>query len=286
MTNHKKLLRETLSSTGFFTLPGVYDCLGAKMAELNGFSAVYLSGGAMSMASLGKPDMGFLNFSDLKTNLEKIIDITDLSVISDTDNGFGNAAHTATTAKVLDRMGVCGMQLDDNISPSMVPGNAKELISWEHLSPKIKAVRDAADDDFILILRTIIGKTEGMEKALERAGKAVELGVDYVFIDGIDTMHDFIYIAENSSVKLLVNLNENTFPASLPIETVIDAGFRIGLYPVSTLQLSAGIYNEVFNLIKNEKSTMKMKDRMVLAPQLQDIFGKHGMVEKYGKWYD
>lgn len=285
MKNQKKLLRNNLSEEQFFTLPGIYDPLGAKIAEINGFSAVYLSGGAMSMAALGKPDMGFLNMSDLRTNLERIMDATELAVIADTDNGFGNAAHTANTAGILDKMGVCGMQLDDNISPAMVPGNAKELIDWNHLSPKIKAVRDRVDDDFIIILRTIIGKTEGMAAALDRAEAAVELGVDYVFIDGISNIDEFTYVTENSKVKLLVNLNESTFAATLPVEQVIKAGFKIGLYPVSTLQLSAGIYQEVFNLLKNEKSTMKMKDRMILAPELQNIFGKNELIEKYEKLY-
>ena len=55
-----------------FTLPGIYDCLGAKIAESLGFDALYLSGGALSLAALGRPDSGYLNLTDLRMVLERV----------------------------------------------------------------------------------------------------------------------------------------------------------------------------------------------------------------------
>ena len=47
---YAKELRKILSETSFLTLPGVYDCLSAKIAEEAGFQALFLSGGALAYA--------------------------------------------------------------------------------------------------------------------------------------------------------------------------------------------------------------------------------------------
>ena len=49
---HAKELRKILSETSFLTLPGVYDCLSAKIAEEAGFQALFLSGGALAYSVL------------------------------------------------------------------------------------------------------------------------------------------------------------------------------------------------------------------------------------------
>lgn len=56
---HAKELRKILSETSFLTLPGVYDCLSAKIAEEAGFQALFLSGGALAYSVLGRPDLDF-----------------------------------------------------------------------------------------------------------------------------------------------------------------------------------------------------------------------------------
>jgi methylisocitrate lyase len=284
-SNKAKALREVIAKSDFFVLPGIYDCLGAQMAQNNGFEAVYLSGGAMSMAVLGKPDMGFLNLTDLKTNLQHIISSTDLAVISDTDNGFGNAIHAVDTAKALFDMGVAGLQIDDNISPSPVPQDSKELIPWEQLAPKILGIREAVGEDFIIILRTIIGISKPMDEIIERVDAAKAVGVDFVFVDGIKSVQDLAYLNHHTGAELIINLNENGFAASLSIEEIKAMGYRFGLYPVSTLQLSAGIYDKFFSLLKAEKSSMKMVGQMFPAPKLQNVFGKERLVKKYQTYY-
>lgn len=59
-TNHARDLRKVLKENKFLTLPGVYDCLSARIAEEAGFPALFLSGGALAYSALGRPDLGFL----------------------------------------------------------------------------------------------------------------------------------------------------------------------------------------------------------------------------------
>ena len=285
MKDNKKILREALDKNSFFKLPGVYDCLGAKIAEEIGFDAIYLSGGALSLAGLGKPDSGYLNFTDLKITLERIMSTVDMPIITDTDNAFGNAMHAANTARTLDRMGVCGMQIDDNVLPQPKPNSSKDLISWDYLAPKLEAVRKSTSDDFVIVLRTIIGKTEGMEKAVERANKATDLGVDYVFIEGFNTVEEMEYVTRESRAKLMVNLNENTFAATVDINKVKSMNFKIGLYPISTLQIAAKSMYDELKLLKEEDSTMKLKSKMTTYTEIMKSLNYYEDVEKYSGFY-
>ncbi len=285
MKDNKKILRESLEKSEFFTLPGVYDCLGAKIAEQVGFEAIYLSGGALSIASLGKPDSGYLNFTDLKMSIEKIISTVDIPIITDTDNCFGNAMHAANTAKNLERMGVCGIQIDDNVLPQLKPNGSKDLISWDYLAPKLEAVRKSTSDDFVIILRTIIGKTEGMEKAVERANQAHDLGIDYVFVDGLNSVEDMEYVSNESRAKLMVNLNENVFPATLDIEKVKSMNYKIGLYPISTLQIAAKSMFDALNLIKEKGTAYELKNKMTSYSEMMKMLNYYEDVEKYSNLY-
>ena len=55
MTQGKRL-REILKQPGILVLPGVYDCIGAKLIEKLGFSVVFTSGFGISGSTLGRPD--------------------------------------------------------------------------------------------------------------------------------------------------------------------------------------------------------------------------------------
>ncbi|NLL81860.1 MAG: PEP phosphonomutase [Tissierellia bacterium] len=285
MTDNKKILREKLKENDFFTLPGIYDCLGAKIAESLGFDALYLSGGALSLAALGRPDSGYLNLTDLRMVLERVLSTVDIPVITDTDNSFGNAMHAADTAKTLERMGVCGLQIDDNILPQPKPENDKEVISWDLLAPKLEAIRKSTSDDFVMILRTIIGKTEGIEKAVERASKAADLGVDYVFIEGFNSVEEMEYATIESRANLMVNLNENTFAATVDIEKVRSMGFKIGFFPISTIHVAAKAMYDVLSLLKEKGTTMEMKSQMIPYSDLMRLYNFYDDVEKYSKLY-
>ena len=83
---HAKELRKILSETSFLTLPGVYDCLSAKIAEEAGFQALFLSGGALAYSVLGRPDFGFLSLAEFGTAIQHIVSSVHAPLIADADN--------------------------------------------------------------------------------------------------------------------------------------------------------------------------------------------------------
>ena len=284
MDNSVKL-RKILEQNNFFSLPGVYDPMGAKMAEKIGFEAAYLSGGALSLMGLGRPDIGFLNLTDLIISLERILYTVDIPIITDTDNSFGNALHAAKTANALQRMGVAGLQIDDNVLPPAKPIASKEYITWDLLAPKLEAIRMSTSDSFVIVLRTIIGKSLGIDSAVERANHAADLGVDYVFIEGLNSIEEMEYACNNSRAKLMVNLNENVFAASVDIGLVKKMGFKIGLFPISTMHIAAKAMYEVLSMIKNEGTAYSMKNQMMSFTDLMELLEFNTDSNKYLELY-
>lgn len=285
MSKQSAALRSLLKENSFLMLPGVYDCLGARVAEQSGFPALYFSGGAFSMAQLGRPDMGFFGLGDLTGALMRLLSCVSVPVITDADNAFGNAVHAANTAKTLCALGIAGMQLDDDILPQRYPGRSKDAIEWELLTPKIRAIRSAADSDFVLILRCMLARTEGIEKAIERANMAAELGVDYVYFDGISSDRDLELIAERCRAGRMVNLNEMTYPAKLPLDTLKGYGFTVGLYPVSAIQAAAKAYETLFTALRQKGSTLGEQERMTPSTDILNLMGMQSMIDAFSPLY-
>ena len=135
---HAKQLRKALEENSFLTLPGVYDCLSAKIAEEAGFPALFLSGGALAYGLLGRPDIGFLNLAEFGDAIKRIVSTVKVPVLADADAGFGNAIHAANTGAVYEQLGAAGLQIDDKVLPAIRP-DKDEILDWELVGPKITA---------------------------------------------------------------------------------------------------------------------------------------------------
>ena len=66
----------------------------------------------------------------------------------------------------------------------------KQVIPYEEMEGKLRAAMDARKDfdpDFIIIYRTDAIAVNGYEDALNRAKRAVDLGVDMIFMEAMET---------------------------------------------------------------------------------------------------
>ena len=149
-TNHARDLRKVLKENKFLTLPGVYDCLSARIAEEAGFPALFLSGGALAYSALGRPDLGFLGLAEFGNAIQHIVSSCRVPLLADADNGFGNAIQAANTGAMYEQLGAAGLQIDDKVLPSMHPAK-NEIVGWEMVGPKIEAVRDNVSEDFVIV---------------------------------------------------------------------------------------------------------------------------------------
>lgn len=281
-----KSFKNIIQEEQFTVLPGVYDLLSAKLAEESGAKAVFLSGGSLSITDLGKPDMGFLTLDDFTDTIHKMKKVLNIPIITDVDNGFGNAIHAANTAKTVYEAGADGLQIDDQILPQLKPSTSKDALDMKLVIPKIQASRETVVDSFTIIFRTVANYNGSVQEAVERVNLAGKHGADAVYVDGLSTYEEVLYVSKNVKYPLLLNMNEKGYPASLDINEVKKLGFHIGLYPVSTMAVTANATKKLLDtLIKNE-STSSLRDEMMNPSDIYNLFGLESSVKNESKKYE
>lgn len=277
--------KDILKDEKYTILPGVYDALSSKLAEEAGAKAVFISGGALSITNLGKPDIGFLSLDDFTNTINKIKRVVQIPIITDVDNGFGNAIHAGNTAKTVFDAGADGLQIDDQVLPQTTPTTSKDAIAMDLVIPKIKAMRENVDDSFTIIFRTVANYNGKVEDAVERVNLAGDNGANAVYVDGLSTYEEVLYVAENAKYPLLLNMNEKGFPASLEINEVKKLGFNIGLYPVSTMAITANATKKLLDTLMKEETTLSLREEMVNPLDIYNLFGLTKSVEHESKKY-
>lgn len=284
---HAKQLRKTLEENNFLTLPGVYDCLSAKIAEESGFPALFLSGGALAYSLLGRPDIGFLNLAEFGDAIKRIVSTVKIPLLADADAGFGNAIHAANTGAMYEQLGAAGLQIDDKVLPAARP-DKDEILDWELVGPKITAVRNAVTSDFVIVYRTCANLYGyGIDESIRRINLAKACGADYAYVDGIKSMEELERVAHEANIPLMVNLNEKGFVGGqVPPEKVKALGFQIGLFPISAmLAASQGMFDVLGELAKTG-STLNVRDKMTNPPtRVHAMMGQFSLVEKYAPYY-
>jgi len=74
---------------------GAINAYAARMAEVTGFRALYLSAGGVAANSLGLPDLGIGTMEDVLTDVRRITGATSLPLLVDIDTGWGGAFNIA-----------------------------------------------------------------------------------------------------------------------------------------------------------------------------------------------
>lgn len=164
-------LKELFARPDIFVLAGGMNPIGAKMAEVLGYEAFYMSGGNTSAHQLGWPDSG-TSMRDMVDNARKIVLTVHIPVFADADTGYGDAIGTYTTVREYILAGVGGIHLEDQTFPPKA-GSRRRCISIKEMVGKLRAAMDAKmelDPDFVIMARCDFGGVPGatFEEIIER----------------------------------------------------------------------------------------------------------------------
>ena len=96
-----KVLRELLQQEGIITAPGVTTPLFAKVAEERGFKVLFVTGAGLANMNFGLPDYGLVTMSENLELVKRINDNTDLPLIVDIDDGYGNPMKRPSAVGIL-----------------------------------------------------------------------------------------------------------------------------------------------------------------------------------------
>src|SRR5437879_1241765 len=215
-------------------VPGVFDALVARLAERLGFSAIYLSGAALS-ASAGLPDVGLLSVTEFVDRARTITQATSLPLLCDADTGFGEPLNVERTVHLFESAGVAGIHLEDQELPKRCGHlSGKRLVEPEAMAAKIRAaVAARRDPDFVVIARTDARGVTGFDNAVRRAKIYLTAGADALFPEALESAEEFAAFAREVKAPMLANMTEFGRSPILDFNDLANLGYRMVLYPLS-----------------------------------------------------
>lgn len=255
-------------------LPGVFNPLIARLAERAGFQAVYLSGAALS-ASLGLPDVGLVTLTEFVAAAKAIMDTTTLPLICDADTGFGEALNVERTVQQFERAGVAGIHLEDQEMPKRCGHlSGKELVPSEVMEAKIRAAAAArSDSSFMIIARTDARHVNGFADAVERSIRYRAAGADVIFPEALESESEFAKFAKECPGLLLANMTEFGKSPNLDAKTLGDMGYRLILFPVTSLRIALKAVEQLFDGIIKSGHQRDFMNKMMTRADLYELLG-------------
>lgn len=236
--NSKHVLRSLIASRSSLLVPGAYNALSARIVEDLGFGALYLTGAGLTNMQLGLPDLGFVGLKEVADQVSAIRDAVSIPIIVDADTGFGNALNVRRTVRVLERAGADAIQLEDQVLPKKCGHFAgQNLISAAEMCGKLQAAAEARQDENLLIIaRTDACAVDGIDAAIERAGRYAEAGADVLFIEAVRELDDIRRLPALFDRPLLMNIVIGGKTPALSAADLKELGYGLVLYANAALQ--------------------------------------------------
>ncbi len=269
-------------AAGAVQVPGVFSPLVARLAERLGFQAVYLSGAALS-ASLGLPDIGLVTLTEFTDEARRVVSATTLPLLCDADTGFGEALNVERTVRLFEAAGVAGLHLEDQHLPKRCGHlSGKVLIEAEAMAAKVRAaVAARRDPDFVIMARTDARGVTSFADALRRARLYVAAGADAIFPEALEGPEEFAAFArELPGVPLLANMTEFGKGPLLDFTDLAQMGYRLVLYPVTTLRAALGAVRDTLADLRARGHQRERLGSMLTRAELYDLLGYHGYEER------
>ncbi|MDE2514661.1 MAG: methylisocitrate lyase [Rhodospirillales bacterium] len=266
--------RAALARPGILCLPGAQNGMAAIQAREAGFSALYLSGAAMT-ASMGLPDLGIITVEEVCFFIRQITRASGLPLLVDGDTGYGEALNVMHMVRSFEDAGAGAVHIEDQLLPKKCGHlNDKKLADAHDMAAKIAAARKARRHLFI-IARTDAAASEGLDGAVARAKLYLEAGADAIFPEALNTAEMFRAFAARIEAPLLANMTEfgrTPFFTAAEFEAM---GYKMVIWPVSSLRVANKAQAELYAAIARDGGTHRMIDRMQTRAELYAAIGYH-----------
>jgi methylisocitrate lyase len=267
--------RDLLGQPGILQMPGTHNGMAALQARDAGFSALYLSGAAMT-ASMGLPDLGIITIDEVAFFIRQVSRASGLPVLVDGDTGYGEALNVMNMVRAFEDAGAAAVHIEDQLLPKKCGHlNDKKLADARDMAAKVAAAARARRHLY-LIARTDAAASEGMDGAVARAKLYLEAGADAIFPEAMTSRDMFEEFAKRvPGVPLLANMTEFGRTPFFTASEFGAMGYRMVIWPVSSLRVANKAQQNLFAAIMRDGGPHNVVDRMQTRAELYQTIGLH-----------
>jgi len=280
-------LKRAIENDEFVVAPGVYDALGARLAEQHGFPAVYMSGLAVTASLLGRPDLELLGMEEMVCQAGLIASAVDIPVIADADTGYGGLGNVERTTRAYVQAGVAAIHLEDQASPKRCGhlGGVRLVEVGEMCAKYETAVAARGDASMLIIGRTDAVKAAqggGLDTAIHRARHIARTGVDMIFVDGLIRRDHFQRVRDEVEGRLLASVVEIDAPAETKADELRQMGYSVVIFALSGILSAAGALDRLMSCLSSSGATDKVFPEMMTYTELNEHLG----IDHYKQLWD
>ena len=280
-------LRAAVENGQFVVAPGVYDALGACLAERAGFSAVYMSGLAVTASLLARPDLELLGMEEMVRQAGLIASAVRIPVIADADTGYGGLVNVERTTRAFMQAGVAAIHLEDQASPKRCGHlGGVRLVGVDEMCAKYElAVATRGEAPMLIVGRTDAFKAAeggGLDEAIRRGQRIAKTGVDLTFVDGLTQPDHFKRVRDEVEGRLFASVVEIDAPARTKAAELRELGYSVAIFALSGVLAAAGALADLMSRLAEDGDTDGVFPRMMTYTELN----KHVGIEHYHRLWD
>ena len=273
-------LKTMLTSNETDFILEAHNGLSAKIVEEAGFKGIWASGLSLS-AQFGVRDSNEASWTQVLETVEFMSDATTIPILLDGDTGYGNFNNFRRLIRKLEQRDVAGVCIEDKIFPktnSFINGTNQKLADIDEFCGKIKAGKDAQqDDDFVIVARVeafIAGL--GLEEALKRASAYHEAGADAILMHSALNRPDEILAFKKEWGDRAPVVIVPTKYYSTPTEVFHDYHFSLVIWANHMMRASIRHMQNVASSIYSQQNISCIEDKV--AP-VKEVFRLQGVEE-------
>jgi 2-methylisocitrate lyase-like PEP mutase family enzyme len=221
-------------------LPGAFDAISARLIQRAGFKAYFTGGFPTIGARWGLPDIGLVQFGEISSAVSDTMAASDLPVLVDGDNGYGDVKNVVHVLHGYERLGVAAIMFEDQVAPKRCGHMAgKDVVPAAEMEAKIRAAAQSKmKPDTFILARTDARDVHGLDEAFRRADRYLKAGADGIFIESPHDVGELELIGKKFDVPQMANMLEGGRTPILTPGELAEMGFEIAIYGISLLMHS------------------------------------------------
>ncbi|KAI9162816.1 Carboxyvinyl-carboxyphosphonate phosphorylmutase [Paramyrothecium foliicola] len=228
-----------------------YDALSSRLCEEAGFPVIFLAGYPMASA-LSLPDTGYIAFQEVAAKIQEVVRQTTVPVIVDGDTGYGSPMNVRRTVQGFAKAGAAGIMIEDQTWPKRCGHTAgKSVVSRGEAYARWQAAVDARNEgQDIWILARTDSLIHGYDEALARAKKAIEIGVDAIFVEALPDREHMTRLRSDLNFPVMSNIIEGGKTENLSAKDLAGLGYFMVAYPWTLVAAKLKSIRETLEAIK------------------------------------
>jgi 2-methylisocitrate lyase-like PEP mutase family enzyme len=243
-------LRAMLVADHVTHVPGVYDPASAALAVRAGHRAVQLSGAAVSITMLGRPDLGFTPATQIADRAAVLVPaLGGVPLLADAAIGYDSPDHAVWTALAYQRAGISGLCLDDSVDARLAGARIAALAEQ---APQLMLIAQAGG--------------RSLAETIERCRAYAAAGADAVLPAGVEDADDLGRLrAELAGVPLVISRSETATGGRCRTNAELaELGVRLVLHPLAAVLAALRAASLTYRAIADEEHATRV-DRIPLA---------------------